>query len=181
MKRFNFVVLKIDATRTEAVTAALTASWEKLYEGFGFEYYFLDESIQRQYQSEQNMSVVLIFFSAAGILITCMGLLGLAIMNFKVREKEVGVRKVLGSTNSGIQVLLLKSLAIPILIALVAGIPFAFIIIDYWLQNFTYHITINPLTFIASSAIVIGIALLTISLLVRTTSRLNPVDILKSE
>lgn len=181
LRHFNFALLKIDATQAPAATAALKASWEKLYNGFAFDYYFLDETIQRQYQSEQNMSVVLLFFSGAGILITCMGLLGLAIINFKIREKEVGVRKVLGSSNSGIQLLLLKSLAGPILIALAVGVPFAFIIIDYWLQNFTYHITISPFTFLASSSIVMAIALLTISFLVRKTSGLNPVDILKSE
>ncbi len=181
LRHFNFALLKIDATQTPAVTMALKASWEKLYNGFAFDYYFLDETIQRQYQSEQNMSVVLLFFAAAGILITCMGLLGLAIINFKIREKEVGVRKVLGSSNSGIQILLLKSLAGPILIALAIGVPFAFIIIDYWLQNFTYHITISPVTFLASSSIVMAIALLTISFLVKKTSGLNPVDILKSE
>ena len=87
----------------------------------------------------------------------------------------------LGSSNSGIQLLLLKSLAGPILIALAVGVPCAFIIIDYWLQTFTYHITISPFTFLASSSIVMAIALLTISFLVRKTSGLNPVDILKSE
>ena len=127
------------------------------------------------------MSVVLIFFTATGILITCMGLLGLAIVNFKIREKEVGVRKVLGSSNLEIQFLLLKSLAGPIMVALVIGAPFAFIIIDYWLQHFTYHITLNPLTFVGSSLIVMVVALLTISFLVKRTSGLNPVDILKSE
>ena len=181
VKQFNFALLKIEAAKAPAVTASLKATWEKLYNGFGFEYYFLDETIQHQYQSERNMSVVLLFFTATGMLITCMGLLGLAIVNFKVREKEVGVRKVLGSSNLEIQFLLLKSLVGPILVALVIGVPFAFIIINYWLQNFTYHITLNPLTFLASSLVVMTIALMTISLLVKRTSGLNPVDILKSE
>ena len=178
---FNFALLKVDAAQLSTLTGALRQTWEKLYNGFGFEYFFLDDAINRQYQFEQNMSVVLAFFTAAGIMITCMGLFGLAIINFKVREKEVGVRKILGSTTSGIQVLLLRSLAVPIFIALVIGTPFAFIAINYGLQNFTYHVTIRPITFIASSLIVIVIAMLTISLLVRKTSKLNPVDILKNE
>ncbi len=181
IQRFNFVLLKVDGAQLQHVTAELKTKWESLYTGFAFEYYFLDDTINRQYQSEQRMSIVLIFFTSTGILITCMGLLGLAIINFKVREKEIGVRKVLGSSTSGIQTLLLKSLAGPILMALVIGVPFAFIIITYWLQNFNYHISLNPLTFVASALIVVLVALLTISVLVRKTSRLNPVDILKSE
>ncbi len=180
-KRFNFVLLKVDATQLVNVTAELRSKWKSLYEGFAFEYYFLDDTINRQYQSEQRMSIVLIFFTSTGILITCMGLLGLAIINFKVREKEIGVRKVLGSSTTGIQTLLLKSLAGPILIALVIGMPFAFGIINYWLQNFNYHISLNPLIFLVAALIVLAVALLTISVLVRKTARLNPVDILKSE
>ena len=180
-KRFNFVLLKVDAMQLVNVTAELRSKWKSLYEGFAFEYYFLDDTINRQYQSEQRMSIVLIFFTSTGILITCMGLLGLAIINFKVREKEIGVRKVLGSSTTGIQTLLLKSLAGPILIALVIGMPFAFGIINYWLQNFNYHISLNPLIFLVAALIVLAVALLTISVLVRKTARLNPVDILKSE
>ena len=127
------------------------------------------------------MSIVLVFFTSTGILITCMGLLGLAMINFKAREKEVGVRKVLGSSTSGIQVLLLRSLAGPILIALAIGTPFAFTFINYGLQNFTYHVNIGLITFAGSAIIVIVIALLTILFLVRKTSSLNPVDILKNE
>ena len=180
-QRFNFVLLKVEASQLANVTAELKNKWESLYEGFAFEYYFLDDTINRQYQSEQRMSIVLIFFTSTGILITCMGLLGLAIINFKVREKEIGVRKVLGSSTMGIQTLLLKSLAGPILIALVIGMPFAFGIINYWLQNFNYHISLNPLIFLVAGLIVLAVALLTISVLVRKTARLNPVDILKSE
>jgi putative ABC transport system permease protein len=178
---YNFVLLKVNATQLGAINQSLKKTWENLYSGFGFEYFFLDETISRQYQSEQNMSIVLIFFTTTGILITCMGLLGLAIINFKAREKEVGMRKVLGSTTSGIQLILVKSLAIPILIALALGTPFAFFIINYGLQNFTYHIVISPVTFVASSFIILIVALLTISLLVRRTSGLNPVDILKND
>ena len=181
VEQYNFALLKVEAAELNTLITSLNHSWENLYSGFGFEYFFLDETINRQYQFEQNMSIVLVFFTAAGVLITCMGLFGLAIINFKVREKEIGVRKVLGSTTASIQLLLFKSLVGPILIALVIGTPFAFVIINYWLQNFTYHISINPITFVASSFIVVIIALLTISFLVRKTSGLNPVDILKNE
>ncbi|MEK6780396.1 MAG: ABC transporter permease [Bacteroidota bacterium] len=181
VKRYNFALLKVDATQLNAVTTSLKNTWENLYAGFGFEYFFMDETINRQYQSEQNMSIVLVFFTSTGILITCMGLLGLAMINFKAREKEVGVRKVLGSSTSGIQVLLLRSLAGPILIALAIGTPFAFTFINYGLQNFTYHVNIGLITFAGSAIIVIVIALLTILFLVRKTSSLNPVDILKNE
>ena len=180
-KHYNFALLKVDAAQVNDIIASIKDSWKNLYAGFAFDYFFLDETINRQYQSEENMSIVLIFFTTTGILITCMGLLGLAIVNFKVREKEVGVRKVLGSTTTGIQFLLLKSLGGPILIALVLSTPFAFLIINYGLQNFTYHITVSPIIFLASSLIIIIIALLTISFLVKRTSSLNPVDILKNE
>lgn len=181
VKSYNYALVKIEASNASTTFASVQAVWNKLYNGSGVEYFFLDENIDHQYRSEQNMSVVLIFFTTAGILITCMGLLGLAIVNFKVREKEVGVRKVLGSSTTGIQVLLLRGIAGPILIALAIGTPFALAITNNWLQNFTYHITISPLIFIASAGIVLVVVLGTISLLVKKTSQLNPVDILKSE
>ncbi|MBK5277270.1 MAG: hypothetical protein JJE09_00240, partial [Bacteroidia bacterium] len=163
------------------LTTSLKEAWGNLYSGFGFDYFFLDETLNRQYQFEQNMSIVLVFFTVTGILITCMGLFGLGIINFKQREKEVGVRKVLGSSTTAVQILLLKSLAGPIGIALIIGTPFALVIINYGLQNFTYHVSVGPITFVASAAIVLLISLFTISFLVRKTSHLNPVDILKSE
>ncbi len=181
LKRYNYALIKVDADQATTAFAAIQETWNKLYNGSGVEYFFLDDSMNQQYKSEQNMSVVLIFFTVTGILITCMGLLGLAIINFKVREKEVGVRKVLGSSTTGIQMLLLKGIAGPILIALLIGTPFALAITNNWLQNFTYHITVSPLVFIASAGIVLVVVLGTISLLVKKTSQLNPVDILKSE
>jgi putative ABC transport system permease protein len=73
------------------------------------------------------------------------------------------------------------NLAGPILVALILSTPFAFLIINYGLQNFTYHITVRPIIFLASSLILMAIAFLTVSLLVKRTSSLNPVDILKNE
>ena len=181
LKRYNYVLVKVKADNAVATFTAIQRTWNKLYNGSGVEYFFLDDSINRQYKSEQNMSVVLIFFTVAGILITCMGLLGLAIINFKVREKEIGVRKVLGSSTMGIQALLLKGIAVPIGIAMLLGTPFALTITNYWLQNFTYHITVSPMTFIGSAGIVLVVVLGTISLLVRKTALLNPIDILKNE
>lgn len=180
-KRYNFVLLKIDATQPQQVIAAVKNSWQKFYKGFGFEYSFLDETLDKQYQTEQRMSAVLIFFTITGILITCMGLLGQATVKFKAREKEVGVRKVLGSSTLGIQALLLKDTARLVVMALLIGSPLAYFVIRQWLQNFTYHVPMGGWSFAAAALIVISVSLLTISYLVHKTSQLNPTEILKNE
>jgi putative ABC transport system permease protein len=181
IKRYNFALLKIDATQPESTLASIQKKWQEFYTGFGFEYFFLDETLNAQYKSEQRMSVVLIFFTVTGILITCMGLFGQAIVNFKVREKEVGVRKVLGSSTFGIQTLLLKDMGRLIFIALLIGSPLAYFMIQYYLQNFTYHVGINILNFVGAGLTIVIVSLLTISLLVRKTASLNPTQVLKSE
>ena len=181
IKHYNFVLLKVDASQPEKIISSIQTKWQGLYTGFGFEYFFLDETLDKQYQSEQHMSVVLIFFTVTGILITCMGLLGQAIVNFKVREKEVGVRKVLGSSTFGIQALLLKDIGRLILIALLIGSPLAYLLIQSWLQNFTYHIEIDLWNFAGAGFIIIAVSLLTIFFLVRKTSALNPTEVLKNE
>lgn len=180
-KRYNFVLLKVDATQPQQVIAAVKNSWQKFYKGFGFEYSFLDETLDKQYQTEQRMSAVLIFFTITGILITCMGLLGQATVKFKAREKEVGVRKVLGSSTLGIQALLLKDTARLVVMALLIGSPLAYFVIRQWLQNFTYHVPMGGWSFAAAALIVISVSLLTISYLVHKTSQLNPTEILKNE
>lgn len=181
IKRYNFALLKINATQSEQTISAIQNKWQEFYNGFGFEYSFLNETVDRQYQSEQRMSVVLIFFTVTGMLITCMGLLGQAIVNFKAREKEVGVRKVLGSSTLGIQTLLLKDMGRLVLIALVIGTPLAYWLIQSWLQNFTYHVEVKVWSFAGAGLIIVVVSLLTISFLVRKTSSLNPSEVLKSE
>lgn len=181
IKRYNFALLKIDATQPEQTISAIQNKWQEFNKGFGFEYSFLNETVDRQYQSEQRMSVVLIFFTVTGMLITCMGLLGQAIVNFKAREKEVGVRKVLGSSTFGIQTLLLKDMGRLVFIALVIGTPLAYWLIQSWLQNFTHHVEVKLWSFAGAGLIIVVVSLLTISFLVRKTSSLNPSEVLKSE
>lgn len=181
VKHYNFVLLKVDATLPEEIISSIQTKWQGFYKGFGFEYFFLDETLDKQYQSEQHMSLVLIFFTITGILITCMGLLGQAIVNFKVREKEVGVRKVLGSSTFDIQALLLKDIGRLILIALLIGSPLAYLFIQSWLQNFTYHVDIDLWNFAGAGFIIIAVSLLTIFYQVRKTSALNPTEVLKNE
>lgn len=180
-QRYNFILVKIDASQPQQVIGAVRNSWQKFYKGFGFEYFFLDETLDKQYQSEQRMSAVLIFFTITGILITCMGLLGQATVKFKAREKEIGVRKVLGSSTLGIQMLLLKDTARLVIVALLIGSPLAYFVIRAWLQNFTYHVPIGGWSFAGAASIVISVTLITISYLVRKTSQLNPTEILKNE
>lgn len=181
IKRYNYALLKIDAEQPNQTISAIQNKWQELYKGFGFDYSFLNETIDKQYQSEQRMSVVLIFFTVTGLLITCMGLLGQAIVNFKLREKEVGVRKVLGSTTFGIQTLLLRDMGKLVLLALVIGSPLAYLLTQSWLQNFTYHIEVRLWNFAGAGLIIIIVSLLTISYLVKKTSTLNPSEILKNE
>lgn len=158
---------------------------EKTVSGFsgdaGFEYTFLDEAFQRQYEAEQQLGEVFSYISFLAIFIACLGLLGLATFTADQRVKEIGVRKVMGASILNIIVLLSKDVTRLVLIAVVIALPLAYFATERWLENFPYRIDFSPSTFFLSCALAIAVAVLTISYQTIKAANADPVKSLRYE
>ncbi len=161
--------------------AMLEQEYKQLFPGNPFEYFFVDERYQKQYQSEQQQGRIFTAASAMAILIACLGLFGLAAYTAEQRTKEIGVRKVLGASVASIIVLLSRDFIKLVVIALVLASPLAWWGMNQWLQDFAYHITIDGWVFFWAGIVAIGIALLTVLYQSLKAAYSNPVKSLRAE
>jgi putative ABC transport system permease protein len=161
------------------------AELEKLYKasypGNPFEYYFVDERYNEQYKSELQYGQLFTIASGLAIFIACLGLFGLATFMTEQRNKEIGVRKVLGATTASIVALLSKDFLKLVLVAIVLASPLAWWAMHRWLQDFAYKIDIEWWVFGAAGMLAVGIALLTVSFQSVRAALINPVQSLRSE
>ena len=146
-----------------------------------FEYYFLDEAFNETFKTEIRMSTMFSVFTGLAIFIACMGLFGLVTFTAETRTKEIGIRKVLGASVSGIVALLSKDFVKLVVIAIVLAVPVAYYFMDKWLQDFTYKIQMPVWIFVAAGSLAIAIALVTISFQSVRAALMNPVESLKNE
>ncbi len=178
---FNYVVVKINSDDFSSAVNQIETTWKKFDDRFTFEYFFLSESVNQQYASEERMGHVLISFSFIAIIIACFGLLGIAALTFRNKTKEVSIRKVLGAEYGNLIYLLLKDFTLLILIAILVAIPVSVWLMNSWLQNFSYHITLSPMTFIGPGLLLIVMAWMTLGYLTLRVARTNPATTLKNE
>ena len=155
--------------------------YKKFNPGFLFEYRFLDELYQSQYVSEQRVSAISKYFAALAIIISCLGLFGLATFNAEVRTKEIGIRKVLGASVSNVMVMLSKDFIILIILAMLIGFPLSWIAMNAWLDSFAYRVSIGADVYIIAAAAIIVLTLVTVSYQSLRTALTNPVDSLRSD
>ena len=175
------LLVKIRAGKTASAIAFLKDKVAAISPNALFNYSFLDEKISGLYKKEDNMSTLLKVFSLLSILISCLGLFGLAAYAAQVRTREVGIRKVIGASTASLVRLLSGDFMIPVLIGNLISWPFAWWAIHKWLQEFTYKIEIGWWVFALSLALTGVIALLTIGFRCLRTARANPVKSLRSE
>ena len=178
---YDEMSIKIDAHNTKSAIATVKSLWDKHISSYPFSYTFLDEHFAQLYRSDQQMSSVVTIMAVLAILISCMGLFGLAAITTEKKTKEIGIRKVLGATEVEITKLLSKNFAVLIGISFLIASPATYWLLFTWLQNFAYRITINPLWFLAGGILALSIALLTISYHTVRSARANPVKALRYE
>ncbi len=146
-----------------------------------FEYNFLKDILDRFYFQEQRLMKLSGIFSGICILISYLGLFGLAAFTTEQRTKEIGIRKVLGATTFQIIIMLSRSILLIVLVASVIASVVSYIVIDEWLSPFAYHAGINPLVFVLSALSVMAVALGTVALQSFGTAQGNPIEALKYE
>ncbi|HTD39329.1 MAG TPA: ABC transporter permease [Mucilaginibacter sp.] len=160
---------------------SIKTSWKKLYPDDDFDYSFYDESIAKFYESEQHTSKLLTWATGLSILISCLGLLGLAMFTTNLRTKEIGVRKVLGATVTQIVTLLSTELVMLVVLAFVIVTPLGWWAMNKWMQNFADKTTISWWIFALSGVGMLLTALLTLSFQTIKAAIANPVKSLRSE
>jgi putative ABC transport system permease protein len=157
------------------------SSWEKLNPGYPFEYQFLDQKIEDNYQKDQKQAHILLLFSFLAITITCLGLTATSSVYAKQRTKEIGIRKINGAGVLDILTLLNRDFILWVILAFITAIPVAYIAIHNWLENFAYRIELSWFVFILGGLIALIIAIVTITLQSWSTSTRNPVEALSYE
>ena len=155
--------------------------WHTMLPDLPFEYSFLDEDFEKLYASEQTLSRIISAFTFMAILISCLGLFGLSAFTAEQRTKEIGVRKVLGATTSGLVVLLSKDFLKLVFVAIVIATPLAWFGMKKWLENFAYQAHIGWEVFAITALVAVGVAFLTVSFQSVKAALANPVKSLRSE
>jgi putative ABC transport system permease protein len=181
LKQLGLITVKISPQNLTKTIAAIEDKWKVLIPNRPFSYYFLDEFFDRQYRSEQRFGKLFFNFAVLAILISCLGLLGLASYSTLQRTREIGIRKVLGASVPGIVNLLSKDFLILVIISFFIATPVSWFFMHKWLQDFAYRINISWWIFVLAGILAVVIALATISFQAIRAAMSNPVKSLRSE
>lgn len=173
--------VRIDPGNIPEAVGAVQQVWRKHFPTTPLDYHFLDEDYSNLYRSEERMGTLLNYASFLAVLIACLGLFGLASFTTEQRTKEIGIRKVLGATVPGIIALLGKDFAKLVLLANVIAWPVAYYIMNNWLQDFAFRVSINFLIFLVIALLSVILALLTVSFQATKAALANPVKSLRYE
>ncbi len=176
-----YIYARVKGKNATTVISDMEAAWKKIAPDQPFKYQFLDQNLTAQYESEKRAGKVFAIFSGLAIIIACVGLFGLAAYTANLRTKEIGIRKVLGASVGGIVVLLSRDFTKLIVIAFILATPFAWYMMDTWLQNFAYRIQLGVGIFLFAGVIALLIAWITVSYQSIKAAIVNPVKSLKNE
>jgi putative ABC transport system permease protein len=175
------IVVKLKPGNLQTDIALVKNAYNKAAPAYPFEYKFLDEQFNDMYQKDTRQQTILSVFAGLAIFVACLGLFGLASFTATKRLKEIGVRKVLGSSVQSIVILLSKDLLKPVLIATCIALPAGYWTMNKWLQNFAYQTDLKWWIFVLAALITLGIALLTVSAKAFKAAIANPVKSLRTE
>jgi putative ABC transport system permease protein len=177
----NNVLIKIKAGIERETLARIENFYKQFNQGLPFEYKFLDDDYQALYASEQRVAVLSRYFAGIAIIISCLGLFGLAAFTAQKRQKEIGIRKVVGASISNVVVMLSTDFLKLVLIAVLIAFPLAWWTMNKWLEGFAYRIHIGVSMFLIAGMATIFITLLTISFQSIKAAVANPVKSLRTE
>ena len=177
----HYVLVKIAPEETPATLALLRRTWQALRPDLPFDYAFLDEAVGQQYLNEARWSHAVSYASGIALILACLGLFGLTALTVTRRTKEIGIRKVLGASVSGVVFLLSKEFMLLVLAANLLAWPLAYLVMQRWLEDFAYHIDLSWWIFLLAGLAAFAIALLTVSYQAIKAALANPVESLRYE
>ena len=175
------MIVKIQAGDFERTISQIEETWASVAPGQPFNYYFMDDSFNSTYQSEQRLGQIFMIFTFLSILIACLGLFGLAAFNAEKRIKEIGVRKVMGASVGQIVYKLSSDFLKLVFIAILVSLPLGWYAMNKWLEDFQYRIEIPWWVYTVAAFIAVAIALITVSYQAIKAAMVNPVKSLRSE
>jgi putative ABC transport system permease protein len=165
----------------EKAVAGVEKIWKDQVDNTPFEYSFLDENVQKQYDEDRRVSRIITAFTCMAVLISCLGLYGLSTYMAERRFKEIGVRKVMGASVKQIVTLMSSEFVKLVLVALALSVPLSWYLMDLWLQGFAYRVSIDVLIFVYAGGIALFIALITVSFESLRAASANPLTALRTE
>ncbi len=180
-KQTNMILANIEAGKERETIKQLTKVYGAFNPGYSFDFKFLDQSYQALYVSEQRIATLSKYFAGLAMIISCLGLFGLAAFTAARRRKEIGIRKVLGQSNTQITVLLSSEFAKLVLIAIVIALPIAYLLTSDWLADFAYGINLQWWYFALAGVSALVVALLTVSTQAIRAAHKNPIGALREE
>ncbi|MFC2123839.1 ABC transporter permease [Bacteroidota bacterium] len=181
-RKYNsFFIIKLGSGDIGNAIAFLDNEWKAFTTDQPFDYFFLDVDFNRLYKSERKAGQILLVFAAFTIIIACLGLFGLSSYVAIQRTKEIGIRKVMGSTTNGVMLLMIKDNLKFIFISFLISVPIGFIIMKNWLLDFAFRINVGLDIPLISILTVTIIALITVSFYALKAALTNPVDSLRYE
>ncbi len=175
----NYALIRIAPEEIPETVSRIRNVWQDVDSRFPLDYTFLDEDFDRLYRDDHRLGQVFVVFTLLGIFVACLGLLGLASFSIQQRTREIGIRKVLGSSSCGVALLLSKDFMKYVLLGNVIAWPLAYFVMTRWLQNYAYTATLNFVWFPTGGIAALFIAWLTIGVHAVAASRRNPVNALK--
>jgi putative ABC transport system permease protein len=178
---YNYLVVHAKTPNISTLLGQLQKTWTALNPNEPFEYSFLDEDFQKNYDTENRRAAMVDFFTMIAILISCLGLFGLATFSAEQRTKEIGIRKVLGASVTDVVSLLSKDFLRLVLIALVIAAPIGWYFMNKWLQDFAYRTHISWWIFVIAGLFALVIASFTISTQAIKAALTSPVKNLRTE
>jgi len=179
--RGRYVSVRVHSENIRETMAFLENTWRKFASNQAFEYEFFDDHFARIYQAEERTGQIFFSFSLLAIIIASLGLFGLAAFVAEQRTKEIGIRKVLGATETGIVFLLSKQFTKWVVLSNLFAWPIAYYFMRKWLQRFAYQASITVWSFLFAFLVVLFLALLTVSYQTVKAARSNPVELLRYE
>ena len=178
---WGYLTVKLSAQNYSRTINDIEKVWKEYTANAPLQYYFVDADFEQMYVQEKQNAKMAVIFSILAIFVAALGLFGLTSFTVEQRTKEIGVRKAMGSSVSGIYVVVSKEIVILVSISALIAWPLIYYIAHNWLQNFYYRINLGAFSFVAGLTIALGIALLTISYRILRAAMVNPAQSLKYE
>jgi putative ABC transport system permease protein len=177
----NTVSIRLNPNSIATTMKDVESVWSEVYPDDMFRYRFFDQEFDKMYRAEMRMVKLFSYFSFLAILISCLGLFGLATFMAEQRYREIGIRKTMGASSLTIVGLMVWEFVKWVLVANLAGWILAFYAMEYWLSNYAYRIDIVPSFFLIAGGLSVTVAILTVSFQAWKASQANPVQALKYE
>lgn len=177
----EYYSIRINTKDVSSTVDRVRESFQKAFPGNPFDYFFLDDYFNRQYENEKKFGELFTVFAALAMIVGCLGLFGLSAYTATQRTKEIGIRKALGSTDQGIFVLLSTEYVKLVMLSIILAVPIVWYVMAQWIETFPYRTTISPMIFLVAGVTVLLVSILTVSYQTIRAARTNPVESLRYE